>query len=114
MLADQVEAASRSIANPTPSRIRGLVQNLINKIFSDGQLNHCELTLKDLHEIAKSFTKILTAMYHHRIEYPENGPENVEKGKNGSSDRQQTNVSQRVQSENPEERTGHLKRLGQS
>ena len=114
MLADQVEAASRSIANPTPSRIRGLVQNLINKTFSDGQLDNCELTLKDLHEIAKSFTKILTAMYHHRIEYPENRSENGEKGANGSSDRQQANVAQRAKSENPEERTGHLRRLGQS
>ncbi len=114
MLADQVEAASRSIANPTPSRIRGLVQNLINKIFSDGQLDNCELTLKDLHEIAKSFTKILTAMYHYRIEYPDNRPDDGEKGKNGSSDRQPANAPQRAQSENPEERTGHLKRLGQS
>ena len=114
MLADQVEAASRSIANPTPSRVRGLVQNLINKNFSDGQLDHCELTLKDLHEIAKSFTKILTAMYHYRIEYPENRTDDAEKVKNGSSDRQQTNVLQRVKSENPEERASHLKRLGQS
>lgn len=114
MLADQVEAASRSVSNPTPSRIRGLVQNLINKNFSDGQLDNCELTLKDLHKIAKSFTKILTAMYHYRIEYPENRSEDAEKSKNGSSDRQQTNVLQRVKSENPEERPGHLKRLGQS
>jgi putative nucleotidyltransferase with HDIG domain len=114
MLADQVEAAARSISHPTPSRIRGLVQNLINKIFSDGQLDHCELTLKDLHEIAKSFTKILTAMYHHRIEYPENRPDDREKGENGSPDRQQTKVLQRVKSENSEERPGHLRRLGQS
>jgi probable rRNA maturation factor len=46
MLADVVEAASRTLENPTPSRIQGLVQNLINKIFSDGQLDYCELTLK--------------------------------------------------------------------
>lgn len=114
MLADQVEAASRSVSNPTPSRIRGLVQKLINKTFSDGQLDNCELTLKDLHEIAKSFTKILTAMYHYRIEYPESRLADGEKGKNGSSDRQQTNGLQRVKSENPEGRTGHLRRLGQS
>ncbi|MBW2165429.1 MAG: HDIG domain-containing protein, partial [Deltaproteobacteria bacterium] len=48
MLADVVEAASRTLDNPTPSRIQGLVQNLINKVFSDGQINNCELTLKDL------------------------------------------------------------------
>ena len=114
MLADVVEAASRSVANPTPSRIRGLVQNLINKVFSDGELDQCELTLKDLHEIAKSFTKILTAMYHHRIEYPEKRPEDGEKRKNGSSDRQPANGPQRVNIENTEERPGRLRRLGQS
>jgi putative nucleotidyltransferase with HDIG domain len=57
MLADIVEAASRTLDNPTPSRIQGLVQNLINKVFSDGQLDHCELTLKDLHRIAKASTR---------------------------------------------------------
>ena len=114
MLADQVEAATRTITNPTASRVRGLVQNLINKIFSDGQLDNCELTLKDLHEIAKSFTKILTAMYHSRIEYPENRTDSGEKGKNGSPDRQQARALQRVQAENPEERPSRLKRLGQS
>jgi len=71
LLADSVEAASRTLDNPTPARIKGLVQNIINKIFMDGQLNECELTLKDLNEIANSFNKILTGIYHHRIEYPE-------------------------------------------
>ncbi|MCP4354717.1 MAG: HDIG domain-containing protein, partial [Proteobacteria bacterium] len=58
MLADVVEAASRTLDNPTPARIQKLVQNLINKIFADGQLDYCELTLKDLHSIAKTFHKI--------------------------------------------------------
>jgi len=68
LLADAVEAASRSLANPTPARINGVVQNIINRIFLDGQLDECELTLKDIHEIAKSFDKILNAIHHHRIE----------------------------------------------
>ncbi len=71
MLADCVEAASRTLANPTSDRIQGLVQKLINNIFIDGQLDECELTLKNLHEIAKSFTVILNGIFHHRIEYPE-------------------------------------------
>lgn len=71
MLADCVEAASRTLVNPTPDRIQGMVQNLINRIFTDGQLDECELTLKNLHEIAKSFTVILNGIFHHRIEYPE-------------------------------------------
>src|SRR4030042_6476431 len=48
MMADAVEAASRTLSDPTPSRIRGLVQRIINSIFLDGQLEDCELTLKDL------------------------------------------------------------------
>lgn len=71
MLADAVEAASRTLSNPTPDRIQGMVQKLVNRIFTDGQLDECELTLKNLHEIAKSFNRILCAIYHHRIEYPE-------------------------------------------
>ena len=79
MLADAIEAASRTLVNPTPDRIQGMVQKLINRIFSDGQLDECELTLKNLHEIAKSFNRILGAIFHHRIEYPEP----VHKGTNG-------------------------------
>jgi len=71
MLADVVEAASKSLIDPTPARIQGMVQKMINKIFSDGQLDECELTLKDLHEIAKSFNKTLSGIFHHRVEYPE-------------------------------------------
>jgi putative nucleotidyltransferase with HDIG domain len=71
MLADCVEAASRTLANPTPDRIQGMVQNIINRIFTDGQLDECELTLKNLHEIAKSFNRILNGIFHHRIDYPE-------------------------------------------
>lgn len=71
MLADQVEASSRVLDDPTPKRIESHVKNIIEAIFLDGQLDECELTLKDLHAIQKSFTNILTAMFHQRIEYPE-------------------------------------------
>ncbi|MHC1726562.1 MAG: HD family phosphohydrolase [Syntrophobacteraceae bacterium] len=70
MLADVVEAACRSLSEPTPARIQGLVNRLINNIFSDGQLDECELTLKDLHQIAKHFNQILATIHHKRIEYP--------------------------------------------
>ncbi|MDH3568166.1 MAG: HDIG domain-containing protein, partial [Desulfobacteraceae bacterium] len=114
MLADAVEAASRTLANPTPSRIQGLVQNLINKIFSDGQLDSCELTLKDLHNIAKSFNKILNGIHHHRIEYPEQSLLTNGKGKNGSFDRQQAKEVQDITKANSTKGQSHLKRLGQS
>ena len=71
MLADGIEAAARTLSEPTADRIQGMVQKLINKIFSSGELNECELTLNDLHLIAKSFTRILTGIYHQRIAYAE-------------------------------------------
>ena len=89
MLADCVEAASRTLANPTPDRIQGMVQKLINHIFIDGQLDECELTLKNLHEIAKSFNRILNGIFHHRIEYPEP----VHKGGGGNKKTTQGNYN---------------------
>lgn len=114
MLADIVEAASRTLENPTPSRLQGVVQSLINKAFSDGQLDDCELTLKDLHNIAKSFNKILSGIHHHRIEYSEIPATVNGKDKNGSPDSQQAKKVQDIKDKNKENSTGHLKRLGLS
>lgn len=71
MLADAVEAASKVLTDPTPARIRGLVQKIINDIFIDGQLDESNLTLRDLHQIARSFTRTVTGILHHRIDYPQ-------------------------------------------
>lgn len=71
MLADSIEAAARTLTEPTADRIQGMVQKLINKIFASGELNECELTLQDLHKIAKTFTRVLTGIYHQRIAYAE-------------------------------------------
>ncbi len=79
MLADVVEAAVRALERPTASRIRGRVKELINDIFADGQLEECELTLKDLHQIARSFNNILTSIYHSRIEYTDKPQEKRKK-----------------------------------
>jgi len=118
MLADVVEAASRALDNPTPSRIQGLVQDLINNIFSDGQLDECELTLKDLHKIARSFNKILYGIHHHRIEYTEKrasaGENSKGRLKNGSPDRQQAKQAQNLAEEDKAKGSGHLRRLGLS
>ncbi|KPJ59664.1 MAG: hypothetical protein AMJ42_01830 [Deltaproteobacteria bacterium DG_8] len=71
MLADAVEAASKTLTETTPARIQGMVQKIINNIFIDGQLDECELTLKNLHSIANSFNRILArGIFHQRIEYP--------------------------------------------
>ena len=114
MLADVVEAASRTLENPTPARIQGQVQTLINKVFSDGQLDNCELTLKDLHRIAMRFIKILNGIHHHRIEYAESGSREDGKSKNGSSDRQSTGKASHRDQSRAKESGSHLKRLGQS
>ncbi|HKZ46758.1 MAG TPA: HDIG domain-containing protein, partial [Thermodesulfobacteriota bacterium] len=71
MLADAVEAASKSIPDPTSAKIHTMVQKVINRIFVDGQLDECELTLKDMHAVAKCFNRALIGMFHQRIEYPE-------------------------------------------
>ncbi|OGP83189.1 MAG: hypothetical protein A2Y95_06320 [Deltaproteobacteria bacterium RBG_13_65_10] len=71
MLADSAEAACRMLGEPNPTRVRGAVQKIINNIFRDGQLDECDLTLRDLNKIAQSFTETLSAIYHSRIEYPE-------------------------------------------
>lgn len=70
MLSDAVEAASRSLEEPSPARIKGLVHKIINRIFADGQLDDCDLTLKDLHKIAKTLNTTLSGIFHQRIQYP--------------------------------------------
>jgi cyclic-di-AMP phosphodiesterase PgpH len=71
MLADGVEAASRTLEEPTYLRLEELVRKIINNKFIDGQLNECDLTLKDLHLIGEKFVYMLTSMFHARVEYPE-------------------------------------------
>ena len=85
MMADAVEAASKVLIDPTPARISALVEKIINHIFLEGQLDECELTLKDISEIKKRFIYILTGILHKRIDYPGfdfgNGNPNKEQAK---------------------------------
>lgn len=71
LLADSVEAACRALEEPTAERISDIVRKIINNKFIDGQLDDCDLTLKDLDKIATTFIHILGAFYHSRIDYPE-------------------------------------------
>jgi len=71
MLGDVIEASSRTLSNPTPARISSLVRERIERLYMDGQLDECELTLRNLNTIAETFTKILTGIFHHRVDYPE-------------------------------------------
>lgn len=85
LLADSAEAAIRAIEDPTPSKVEDAVHKIINNKFIDGQLDECDLKLKDLEKIASVFTRILTGVYHSRVPYPEK--------KNGSSHKEQPKSS---------------------
>ena len=71
MLADAVEASSRTLTDPTPARIRNHIDTIMKGIFSEGQLDESELTFKDLHKLSESFARILTGLFHQRIAYPD-------------------------------------------
>ncbi|MCA9272688.1 MAG: HDIG domain-containing protein [Phycisphaerales bacterium] len=73
MIADAIESATRSMSEPTPSRIESLVHTIAKKRLEDGQFDECGLTLKDLHTIEESVAKSVTAIYHGRISYPGSG-----------------------------------------
>lgn len=70
MLADSVEAAVRSIKEPDKDKINEMVNNIINDKLSSGQLNNCNLTLKDIEKIRVCFLNTLNGIYHQRVEYP--------------------------------------------
>jgi putative nucleotidyltransferase with HDIG domain len=89
MLADVVEATSRSLRDPAPARIATLVEESIDNAFKEGQLDECELTLRDLYAIGQAFQKVLNGWFHARIEYPDAGTEgDRRKGDPGSGAKQ--------------------------
>lgn len=70
LLADSVEAATRTLSYQTPSTIEEVVHKIINNKFIDGQLDECDLTLKDLEKIAAVFIRTLSGIYRGRVGYP--------------------------------------------
>lgn len=78
MLADAVEASSRTLTDPTPARIKGHIDTIVKGIFSEGQLDESELTFKDLHRLSENFLRILTGIFHQRIAYPDGKPKVAE------------------------------------
>lgn len=71
MLADGVEAACRSLKTPTPEQIEGMVRKIVDKRLADGELSEAPLTLREIEKISAAFIRILTGLFHHRIEYPD-------------------------------------------
>ncbi|MHB8170932.1 MAG: HD family phosphohydrolase [Thermincolia bacterium] len=82
MLADTVEAAVRAMQNPTLGRVEGLVRKIIKDKLNDGQLDECDLTFKDLDFIATAFMKVLSGIFHNRVEYPDQVLKEIERRKN--------------------------------
>lgn len=70
MMADSVEAAVRSIQEPTLDKIEEMVNNIVKDKLNSNQLNECDLTFRDLEAIKSCFLRVLKGIYHHRIEYP--------------------------------------------
>ena len=74
MLADSVEASTRSLKEMTVQRLDQSIDNMIKHRFIEGQLDECELTLRDLTNIKDAFLQILIGIHHQRITYPEPEP----------------------------------------
>jgi putative nucleotidyltransferase with HDIG domain len=70
MIADTCEASARALPDPSPERIHALVHKRVNEVFSEGQLDECDLTLKDLNAVAAAMSRALEAVYHSRPAYP--------------------------------------------
>lgn len=70
LLADSVEAAARTLRNPTHQRLKNLVEEIMNSKFSEGLLNEAEISLRDVSRIGEAFVKVLTGIYHTRVNYP--------------------------------------------
>jgi len=70
MLADGVEAASRTLLDPTPAKLRGLIQTLFADCLQDGQLDRTDLTLSDLNAVSEAFLRVLSTILYQRVDYP--------------------------------------------
>jgi putative nucleotidyltransferase with HDIG domain len=71
MLADAIEASTRTIEEPSPQKLENKIKEVIRSRFMEGELDECDLTLKDLTKIKESFLKVLVGIHHHRIKYPD-------------------------------------------
>jgi putative nucleotidyltransferase with HDIG domain len=70
MLADSVESATRALQDPSPDRVRELIRTIVEGKIRDGQLSDSPLTLKEIDTIQEQFAKVVSGMFHHRLDYP--------------------------------------------
>ena len=71
MMADSVEAASRTLSGPSPAQIGGMIDRLIDSILADNQFDECDITFREIRLVKESFFKILSGLYHRRLDYPD-------------------------------------------
>jgi putative nucleotidyltransferase with HDIG domain len=95
LLADTAEGATRALDEPNPTKVEEVVKRVVNNKFIDGQLDDSGLTLKEIEKISKTFTRILSAMHHSRVKYPEK--------KNGHSIKKSPEKSENQSPETPED-----------
>jgi len=90
MIADSVEAASRTLKNPVPHKIRSMVEEIVHNIFIDGQLDECQLTFIDIRKITDAMVRKLTTVFHGRVEYSQfdfNKPEEEAREKSSKNEK---------------------------
>ena len=97
MMADTVEAAIRSMGDPSPARIQSSVEILIKNIYAEGQLDETDLTFKDLTKLIDSFTRSLTGLYHQRIAYASIKKTNDTKTENNTDQKTENNADSATQ-----------------
>ena len=100
LLADNVEAAVRSHKGNTPGRIEGLVRKIIKEKFDEGLLDQCDLTFRDLDKISIAFVKVLSGIFHSRVEYPELPSPRKALGDGGNKD---VNITKHLEESEDEE-----------
>jgi putative nucleotidyltransferase with HDIG domain len=106
MLADGVEAASRTLDQPTPQRLREVIERITNAIVLDSQLDDCDMTFTDLHRIKEAFLRTLVSFHHQRVDYP-----GFEFGRKGDS-RNESKVDSKVDSKTASRRAGKTAEAG--
>jgi len=94
MLADSVESATRALQNPSRERVKELIRTIVEGKIRDGQLSESPLTLKEINLIQEQFAKVVTGMFHHRLDYPATkhiteSNDKEEAGENGGSGKEE-------------------------
>jgi membrane-associated HD superfamily phosphohydrolase len=98
-LADAVEAASRSLEKTSPGHIETLINDIVSTRIDDGQLDNCDMTMRELAKVKRSFVFTLTNMLHGRIAYPKDDNKNKQSSKNQPRENQQDKDADEVADE---------------